>query len=127
MLALQLCEKKGYTSLCWKIRGDEMTSDEIDRMISGRAIDELIHTKIICNDGFFHPFGNYSTEMAAAWRVIDTVIAYGYNLSLNYEDEIWQAAFWLDQATWFAESELCALAICKAALQTKANPPKEFA
>jgi hypothetical protein len=97
----------------------EMTQDEIEKIRAGNEMDALIEVYVFGDDGTNATNKHYSTDIAAAWLVVERMkklhlnlhlVEYGYDRSYATFDE--NASHYVE-----ANGENCtALAICRAAL-----------
>lgn len=88
-----------------------LTPEEISKMPAGKEIDEIIYKKVVdieYQPGEYVP--EYSTEIAAAWQVIEK---FENHCMLNNVHGIWECYF-PDNVK--GEGETAPLAICRAAL-----------
>lgn len=127
-----------------------MTNDEIDKMEAGSDTDKLIASEIfqlqpvnwngitaadlgLYEPGYFYMPGggiakvdNYSTNMSAAWEVVEKIkearayIGENFTVTYNYYTESWLAGYEAYGTLWtYAAAQTAALAICKLALKLK--------
>jgi len=96
-----------------------MTREEILKMEAGTDLDKTITHKVISDDGFWHGVKPYSTDIAAAWEVVEKMrsiseFSFVWHRrpmaifdKVNEEDK--------DLGDWVG-AETAPLAICRAAL-----------
>jgi hypothetical protein len=106
-----------------------MTRNEILNMPAGREMDELIRLEILdlevfttpegklLGEGTFQEIPHYSTDIAAAWEVVEKMRINDWEFYLEWENQPW-ALFENDKCMLdkCAEAITVPLAICRAAL-----------
>ena len=103
-----------------------MTRDEILNMPAGREMDELI-AKIIYPDAIeFYVFPNYSTDIKAAWDVVEKIKDNVFCIYWKDRPDIHDWGIQLEAVDSYSGSEIVygetfPLAICRAALLAVSN------
>jgi hypothetical protein len=97
-----------------------MTRDEILNMPAGREIDSLIAVRVIDPEWekVLSACPKYSTDIAAAWEVVDKMRKSFWVASLVADTNLWRVTFYTHthRKTHEAINESAPLAICRAAL-----------
>lgn len=117
----------------------KMTPEQIDQLQPGLELDALIEEKIMeytvdkTSPYWAMRLGNYSTEIAAAWLVVEKLESEGKllilsNANRHIDEKKWKAALYLNLTKPVdhlhpieganGDGETPALAICRAALKT---------
>lgn len=97
-----------------------MTRDEILNMPAGNKIDAWIDVLIFGDDGTNYSGKHYSTDISAAWEVVEKTNSFEVELIIEkdgmYECQIWNGdTFHPEQCI---RADTMPLAICRAALLT---------
>lgn len=66
----------------------ELTREQILNMPAGSEMDSLITTHIFCVDGFWHGIKPYSTNISAAWDVVEKLLQ-KYSVYIEGKDNEW--------------------------------------
>jgi hypothetical protein len=96
------------------------TRDEILNMPAGQGMDLLMADDVLklsvseWNERFFHNRSKFSTDMAAAWQVVEKVSGEWLWFGLFKTASLWKANFTGNEND-YAFGETAPLAICRAA------------
>lgn len=113
----------GENGVCGGVR---MTRDEIMNMPAGREMDELIG-KIIYQDALsFYVLPNYSTDIRAAWDVVEKIKEKTFGVYWKDRPDIEDWCIVLNAVDSYSGAEAVygetfPLAICRAALLVESN------
>jgi hypothetical protein len=93
---------------------------------AGRALDAEIAEKVMGYDISFSPLPHYSTDIAAAWLVVEQMREMGYWPKVSYLvdwDTVakWHVDFLVSPNTAYQTADTAPLAICRAALACVAS------
>ncbi|MBA7499340.1 hypothetical protein ES704_02080 [subsurface metagenome] len=91
-----------------------MTKEEILAMKAGRELDVLVSAKVM-EHRMEHRIEKYSTDISAAWLVVEKLSNLIFDLRKVYQNTDWCASFEGN----VAEGKKAPEAICKAALLAK--------
>lgn len=112
-----------------------MTTEDIDKLEAGRELDALVAQRVFPDDVFrwhsrcdysgcfrcLHNCEHYSTDIAAAWLVVERFRELRYAFSLDDRgDRLWDCYFQLDSTDYSSGClgvDAAPLAICRAALK----------
>ena len=103
-----------------------MNRDEILNMPAGRGMDEMVTQKIFMTDGFWHGVKDYSTDISAAWEVVEKMcdgdknkfMIYRFGFGPKKPKIRWRVSWgqgWENLLS-YCDAESAPLAICRAAL-----------
>jgi hypothetical protein len=97
-----------------------MDKTDIDSMTAGRGMDVFITKMLMGKD-----IPPYSTDLKAAWEIVEMMISEGYDVEIEYNGS-WYVAFTKydeNDSDWVlggsTQEDQLPLAICKAALLTR--------
>lgn len=104
-----------------------MTPEEIDKLEAGPELDAIMCHELMGFEGCVAISGDhgdmffptYSTDIKAAWAVVEKLRKLNYNLSLFYSDEGFYCHF--GQTELAGQAGTAPLAICRAALKAVAS------
>jgi hypothetical protein len=94
-----------------------MKPDDVDKLEAGREMDVLVGREIF---GIIRmsQADCYSTDIAAAWVVVEKLLAQDITLYLQCDEREYRAGerYWNGEWSIFADGETAPLAICRFAL-----------
>lgn len=107
-------------------------ASELDALVAEKIMDDPVDRQIVDQHGFEiilcrsrQVLPRYSTDIAAAWTVVEKLGEDGFLLYRVSNRPIWRAQFNLAEAVFdwpgYADAETAPLAICRAALSAVAR------